>query len=413
MVGISMLVNLRVHSESIIRGWELPTRMPPGFLYFFDMLDREQVRRVIALPEIRDPMPVTTFWVRYQDAERTDDESSVATFIAGPFQQFSALVQLSFSELPPGRDADWAVAQVDAARSVIVTREFATRHDVRIGDSVRLWRHDRGLARDFTVVGIVESSTLDMAIDFLNLRDRYQNLASGTIIGSVAEANDILRGEQPATDADDGLPPDPSLPMLTRLLLFEFADGPSDRMAPGSPPAEQIRRGEQANLERIKGRLKPMKIEFFAGSLDELREMIIGEFRAVVRILQKLALWAMAIASLGVGFSMAANVHSRRRQLAVLRAIGVTRLQLARLVLAEAVTIALLGSLLGIVHGIHLAANATYFDRVLFGLQPRWTLQPGVLGLAIGFAVACCLIASVVPAMRAGRTNIIAAMRQL
>lgn len=121
----------------------------------------------------------------------------------------------------------------------------------------------------------------------------------------------------------------------------------------------------------------------------------------------------MAIASLGVGFSMAANVQSRRRQLAVLRAIGMTRFQLARLVLAEAVVIALLGAVLGIVHGVNLSVNGLHFDRVLFGLKPELTLHVGLLGLAIGFSVLCCLVASLIPAMRAGRTNILAAMRQL
>jgi putative ABC transport system permease protein len=170
---------------------------------------------------------------------------------------------------------------------------------------------------------------------------------------------------------------------------------------------------QKVQLEQISRQLGDMSIPYYAGSLDELREMIVGEFHSVVAILQEIALWATAIASLGVGFSMAANVHSRRRQLAMLRAIGMTRFQLTRTILAEAAIIALLGAFLGIVHGLTLSANAVYFDRVLFGLRPQLTIQFNVLLLAIGFAILCCLVASLIPALRAGRTNILAAMRQL
>ena len=192
-----------------------------------------------------------------------------------------------------------------------------------------------------------------------------------------------------------------SMPEQTRILMFDFAR----KSTPGAPQ-------QKAQLKEISRQLDGLTIPYYAGSLDELREMIVGEFDSVA-ILQEIALWATAIASLGVGFSMAANVHSRRRQLAVLRAIGMTRFQLARMVLAEAVIIALLGAFLGIVHGLTLSANAIYFDKVLFGLRTQFTVQYNVLMLAIGFAILCCLVASLIPAMRAGRTNILAAMRQL
>lgn len=403
MVGISMLVNLRVHSESIIRGWQLPTQMPPGFVFFFGELDREQLARVTALPQVRTPTPLMAFWVRYLPPDAADRAASAEVkFLSGPLTQMSQLIQLNFVE---SADADPArtTERVARGQGVLVTREFATRYHARMGDPVRLYREQVDPLVELPIVGIVESPTLDMAIDFLNVRDRFQSLSAGTIIGNVASANRILMHEggsatQPQPPGESG---DSSLPLRTRILLFDFANGEAG-------PA-----GQRAQLQAIGKELNGMHLQYYAGSLVELREMIVGEFRGVVSILQKIALWAMAIASLGVGFSMAANVHSRRRQLAVLRAIGMTRFQLSRQVLAEAVIIALLGSVAGLVHGLHLSINALYFDRVLFDFRPELTLPLGVLAVAIGFAVACCLVASLIPAMRAGRTNILAAMRQL
>ncbi|MDD4888857.1 MAG: ABC transporter permease, partial [Phycisphaerae bacterium] len=406
MVGISMLVNLRVHSESIISGWQLPTKIPPGFVFFFEELNRDQLRRVTALPQVRTPTPLMAFWVRCLPPEQTDRSSSrEVKFLAGPIGDMSQLIQLNFVEIQGGRPSSWALAQVDVGRGVLVTREFATRYGVKLGDPVRLYREHTDPIVALPIVGVVESSTLDMAIDFLNLRDRFLSLSAGTIIGNIANANRILLAERVATTRAAGNQPadgGAELPLLTRILLFDF---------PRKPDGSVV--DSQASLKAISGELEHMGVRHFPGSLDELLEMIIGEYRGVVAVLAKIALWAMAIASLGVGFSMAANVQSRRRQLAVLRAIGMTRFQLARQVLAEAVTIALLGSVLGIVHGVHVSLNALYFDRMLFGLQSELKLPAGALGLAIGFAVICCLVASLIPALRAGRTNILAAMRQL
>jgi hypothetical protein len=358
-------------------------------------------------------------------------------FLAGSLDRLQDLVQLTFLSIQAGRSNDWAAQQVRSGRGVLVTQEFASRFGVKLGQPIRLYRHDVDVLTEIPVVATVESPPLNLAIDFLNLRNFFQSFASESIIGDVATANRLLspngpegkdagtpgrgdagtndesaraRERESAKDSDSlprgvapsrprALTPSSAVPHETRILMFDFAEH--------GPAAQKLQLGQ------ISRQLGDMNIAYYAGSLDELREMIVGEFRSVVAILQEIALWATAIASLGVGFSMAANVHSRRRQLAVLRAIGMTRFQLARTVLAEAVIIALLGAFLGIIHGLTLSANAVYFDRVMFGLRPQLTIQFNVLLLAIGFAVLCCLVASLIPAMRAGRTNILAAMRQL
>lgn len=94
----------------------------------------------------------------------------------------------------------------------------------------------------------------------------------------------------------------------------------------------------------------------------------------------------------------------RRRELAMLRALGVTRRQLTRLLLREAVLLGGLGTVVGLVLGLGLAAVMLTAMEGLVGadlaglsISPR----PFVLGLILGPVLS--LVATYVPARRAGR----------
>lgn len=85
-----------------------------------------------------------------------------------------------------------------------------------------------------------------------------------------------------------------------------------------------------------------------------LREHILGMIRKLYGVAYIQELVAAAVAALGVSSSMLICVLQRRRELAMLRAIGATANQLFTTVLAEAVIMALIGTALGLILGISL-----------------------------------------------------------
>src|SRR5262245_26526075 len=94
----------------------------------------------------------------------------------------------------------------------------------------------------------------------------------------------------------------------------------------------------------------------------------------------------------------------RRRQLAILRALGTTRRQVTRLLLREAVLLGGAGTVLGMGAGVLLAQGLVRMEEQLLGvkLPPlRLSVQPFLLALLLGPGMA--LAATVVPAWRAGR----------
>src|SRR5262249_26325012 len=98
------------------------------------------------------------------------------------------------------------------------------------------------------------------------------------------------------------------------------------------------------------------------------------------------------------------NLGERRRQLAILRAVGATRRQITRLLLREAVLMGVAGTLLGIPAGLALASALRHVLGLLLvvTLPPlRGDAEPFVIALILGPGMA--LAATFLPARRAGR----------
>jgi putative ABC transport system permease protein len=106
-------------------------------------------------------------------------------------------------------------------------------------------------------------------------------------------------------------------------------------------------------------------------------------------------------------------VAQRSRELALLRAIGASRRQVAHSVLLEASVVGLLGSVIGIGLGFVLAVGI----RLLFGRigldlgSTALELRPRTVAVALGVGLLVTLASAYLPARRAGRVAPVAAMR--
>ncbi len=106
-------------------------------------------------------------------------------------------------------------------------------------------------------------------------------------------------------------------------------------------------------------------------------------------------------------------VGQRSRELALLRAIGATRVQVIRTVLGEAVVIGVVGSLLGIALGLLIAAGAQAAIRTFLStdLGSDLPVHPTTVVLSVLVGVVVTVVSAVLPARRASRVAPVAAMR--
>jgi putative ABC transport system permease protein len=122
--------------------------------------------------------------------------------------------------------------------------------------------------------------------------------------------------------------------------------------------------------------------------------------------LRWLAAVIIIVSILSIFISLYANLDNRRYELALMRVMGASRSRLFSLLLLEGSLLAFIGSLLGLLlsHG-GLSVVADYFsDAYRYDFQ-AWALLPAELQL-LGGALLLGVLASLVPALRASRTDI-------
>ena len=121
---------------------------------------------------------------------------------------------------------------------------------------------------------------------------------------------------------------------------------------------------------------------------------------------------ALAIPSLlALMNTLAISVLSRRREIGMLRAIGSTRRQIRRMVMAESLLLSLIGTALGLVAGLWLGyalvtAMAAIGWQMPYAFPWDGLLVTVIVGLVFG------LLAALGPSRQAARLNVIEALRQ-
>ncbi|WP_345893967.1 FtsX-like permease family protein [Nocardioides sp. TF02-7] len=116
---------------------------------------------------------------------------------------------------------------------------------------------------------------------------------------------------------------------------------------------------------------------------------------------------AIVIAVIGIVNTLGLSVIERTREIGLLRAIGMSRAALRRMITLESVVIAVLGAVLGLVLGLLIGVllrESLKDDLTSLGLP----LTQLVLFLAV--AVVVGVLAAVVPAIRASRLNVLEAI---
>jgi putative ABC transport system permease protein len=135
--------------------------------------------------------------------------------------------------------------------------------------------------------------------------------------------------------------------------------------------------------------------------------------RRAFRLTRALEILPLVVAGLGLAEALLAVAVDRRRELALLRAAGATRGQVARTVVGESTGIGLLGLMGGLAIGAVLAA---LWVRVNFVHQLGWEIDFHFAAWAIPAAAAAALLvsvpASLLPALRAARLAVLEALRE-
>jgi ABC-type antimicrobial peptide transport system permease subunit len=133
-----------------------------------------------------------------------------------------------------------------------------------------------------------------------------------------------------------------------------------------------------------------------------------AEFDNFLLLLYVLLALSVIVSVFGMVNTLVLSVFERTRELGMLRAVGMTRHQVSRMVRQESVITALIGAALGLPLGIFLAVLVTEaLSQFDVQLKPPWhnLIAFAVIAMIVG------VIAAVAPARRASRLNVLRALQ--
>ncbi len=151
----------------------------------------------------------------------------------------------------------------------------------------------------------------------------------------------------------------------------------------------------------------PFGLEF--ESLADIRAAKVSWFATLIAVALGLLFLTVLIAVVGVGSTTALSVVERTRESGLLRAIGLTRKELGRMVTTEAGLYGMIGALIGLAVGI------PYAWLAIISLGVDWPLQVPVVAVGAVVLVLAALTAGagLLPARRAARVSPVTALHSI
>lgn len=353
MIGVAMIVIVWVMTDSFKGDLdEWLKGYIGGDLYVTSLVPiRENiVRRIEVVPGVEAVAPVRYFEIEWR---RPGNDWETVNFMAFSPASYTHVTSFVFSQ----SDSE-SINNILRGGHVFISSVIAEKHGLAPGD--RLLIKTRLGETPFTVAAVT--------VDFSN---------QGMVInGSWNDMEHYFR-----------------LRGANTLLI---------KVTPGTSPdavGEEIdsRYGKGENLVIISN-------ETLLGRISTLMQQ-------AFRMFDVLALIAMLVGFMGITNTLTMNVMERTQEIGMLRAVGMTRGQVVRMVLSESALMGLIGGLMGLVFGAVLSRLFLSAMASMSGYRLTYVLPIENILEALLIAFLTSQLAAFLPTLRASRTRILEAIQ--
>ncbi len=360
----------------------------------------------------------------YARQEVLDEGTDVFTITRVDFLQFltdfdAFLKSLKNPEITLA-DRDWLLSKMTTARAVGASVD--ARADVKAGSRSFREAEIRGRTEDYTLmddiplasgrhltVQDVVGSRPVAVLGWKVARDLFPGIADPSgrtlkigkrhfeVIGVVQDRGTVLGNDRNQFVV---------IPVTTFLKVFGSRESVDIKVAAGDLRRMADTEDEARFLMRVRHRLRPMEDDDFAVSTSEqLLRIWAGISRAIYGALTPLVGISLVIGGIVLMNIMLIAVTERTREIGVRKALGATRVTVLWQFLVEAITLSLVGGVLGILIGIGLALLISAVSPLPFAFAP-WAV---FLGLGVTFAIG--LVFGTYPAWKASGLDPVEALR--
>ncbi|HEY5872802.1 MAG TPA: FtsX-like permease family protein, partial [Gaiellaceae bacterium] len=313
--------------------------------------------------------------------------------------------------------ADYVVTSLDGYTPFVAAAGDALAASP-VPEVVTSVRSDAGLVDDVTTeVGGIEPDTIADAYVFAWKQGDDSVLATMDKTKAVVSANyaedhdvsvgDVLTLRSTADRSADvtvvgTFEPPPFYPLVESVnvsteLFDELYDRPRNRWTwanvPGEPNDEN-----RAEMEAAIAGFPDTQLE----TREEWIEREDADFNEFISFLYVMLTLAVFVSIFGMINTLVLSVYERTREIGMLRAIGMTRRQVRRMIRQESIITALIGAAIGLPLGIFLAALV---NRALSEYDVRFAIPWVQLLVLTIVAIVIGILAAIMPARRAAKLN--------
>jgi putative ABC transport system permease protein len=347
MSGVALLVGIWTQGHAILNDWLGRLEFPDAFAVGLNLTEDSRAK-LDALPFVTGTVPITLHPIETEAFGIHALQKYKTTFIAFDPEPFFRLTRLTWVEPTTSEAQQHAMNRLKEGGAIIVAREFQVAQGVKTGDTFKVKAGDA--TYPFEVVGVVTSPGLEIVSKFFAVGDDFTEQAIHAVFGSRNDLKEKL-GSNAINMIQIGLSPDIS---------------------------------DEDAVSKIRATLLDAGL-LDAGSGRKIKQDIQAVIRGTLLVSSTVGLFAMIVSSFGVANIIVAGIQARQFEFGVLRAVGAERGLLTRLVLCEAILIAIVAGALGTALGLQGVVSGQRLDRLLFGLE--LSVHPPPLPLVIGWCL--------------------------
>ena len=373
LAGMAFFVSMRSRGEGLLASWEFPAHFPDAFVFSpFEPMSTAQVDAISAhVKGVRRASALTAFWVRGMIKGR----KVRLLFVAVQPKTFAPMLGLKYVGAPAAK----IEKSMASGRGIVISPQSARALKLSLQSRVVLGTIDG--PKTVEVVGIGQSAGVNIAQNYLRVGQVFHKTAALAVLGTLHEAK-----------AWFGIPG-------CNMVMLDV-----DKKAQAMPVVISVKKflSKSAAPSMLGSLLGMGALQLHGTSVRAMKRQLNRVITDVMRALSAAAIGVMLVGSIGAAILIAAAIRQRRYEFGILRAVGATRGQIVRMVIAQMSLLVFAGIVIGAFVGIYIAFMATRVDHRMAGFDSRFIISwesiivgaliTGVLALA--FAIGPALGAS-------------------
>jgi putative ABC transport system permease protein len=351
LITIGLSVLLMVNTASSNLGKELIDVMGKVMIYdvgiSFPNMDKSHVRTIARTENVESVYPY--YQVSFLEVLELGEKISLVDGVA-------RLDYLKYMNIDFVGDKEQLFQRLQTGRNIVITKILQKRYELNIGDTLTL-DFPKG-KKTYTIVGFAD--TMMNVGSFALIGERYLKMDTGQTYYSGAYVNI----------------------------------------------------NEQADADELKEELRTTFKDYSTSiqSMNETKRVLKSGTKQITTMLTGFSALSLAIGIIGVVNNLLISFIERKRSIAVLKSIGMSRKQVAQMIIVEALCTGFIGAIAGIIGGSMLVGLMPLMMEVMKVIMPVRHLTEAFYIYLLG-GVSITVIASITPLIKSSKLNIIEAIK--